>query len=398
MAVIVSAAVHGLGALLGAAVMVPVIYALARLRAHAPDARSTAELIGATLGRRAGMAAGIVQLIAYLVLAAKFATILGLELLQLFSSSKDPAETLSWLTVGAVVAAVAAGATVCLVSTRTIASVVAPLVLVGLLVYVYLAVAVTARVAAGSDAVVIGTAATSPQLSGQLVGFGLGMVGVELITVRSARMARPGRSMSLAVAVVAVAAVVLWVGDHRGVVGPWRWSAGHLAEAVPEFYTDLGQTWMAVAGVSLAVAAALSSGWGAVRAAAGLAVMRGASPNAGLRPAVVVLVAMIGAVVSAHGARWIGLVTLGAAPLLLIVLYVFVTEANSRIPGDSVVAWWVRLVMPALGAVAVVKPLVDSQFASVVAATVVAAAVAVGAALAVAALLARPADRTAKCE
>ena len=52
----------------------------------------------------------------------------------------------------------------------------------------------------------------------------------------------------------------------------------------------------------------------------------------------------------------------------------------------------------ALGAMAVVKPLVDSQFASVAVATVVAAAVAVGAALAVAALLARGADRTAKSE
>ncbi len=84
---------------------------------------------------------------------------------------------------------------------------------------------------------------------------------------------------------------------------------------------------------------------------------------------------------------------MGAAPLLLMALYVFVTEANSRIPGDSVVAWWVRLVMPALAAVAVVKPLVDSEFASVAVATVVAAAAAVCAARAAAALLA-PARRS----
>ena len=202
--------------------------------------------------------------------------------------------------------------------------------------------------------------------------------------------------MSLAVVAVAVAAVVLWVGDHQGVAGPWRWSARMLAEAVPELYADAGPGWMAAAGIALAVAGALVSGWAAVRTAMGLAVTRGASPNAGVRMAVVGLVAAIGAVVSAHGARWIGLVILGAAPLLLIALYVFVTEANSRIPGDSVMAWWVRLVIPALGAVAVVKPLVDSQFASVAVATVVAAAVAVGAALAVAALLARPGDRAAK--
>ncbi|OBI41182.1 hypothetical protein, partial [Mycobacterium colombiense] len=359
MAVIVSAAVHGLGAVIGAAVVVPVIYALARLHAHAPNARNTAELIGATLGRRAGTAAGILQLCAYLVLAAKFATTLGLELLQLFSPSGDLPRIVSWLPVAAVGAALVIGAAACGFPTRGIASVVAPLVLAGLLVYVYLAVAVSARVAAGSDAVVIGTAATQAQLSGQVVGFGLGMVGVELITVRIARIARPGRSMSLAVALVAAAAVVLWVGDHQGVVGPWRWSAKHLAEAVPQFYADPGQRWMAIAGISLAVAAALVSGWAAVRAAAGLAVMREATPNAGLRLAVVGLVAVVAGVISVHGARWIGLVVLGAAPLLLMVLYVFVTEANSRIPGDSAVAWWVRLVMPALGVVAVVKPLVD---------------------------------------
>ncbi|RAV07802.1 hypothetical protein DQP57_18275, partial [Mycobacterium colombiense] len=110
------------------------------------------------------------------------------------------------------------------------------------------------------------------------------------------------------------------------------------------------------------------------------------------------LVALIAAVVSAHGARLIGLAILGAAPLLLMALYVFVTEANSRIPGDSALAWWVRLVMPALGVVAVVKPLADSGFASVELATVIAAAIGVSTAGAAAVLLASPRDRTAKSE
>ncbi|OBF63724.1 hypothetical protein A5753_02330 [Mycobacterium sp. 852002-51971_SCH5477799-a] len=398
MAVIASAAWYGLGALLGAAVMIPVIYALARLRGHAPDARSTAELIGATLGPKAGTAAGIVQLLAYLVLAAKFAATFGLQLLQLFSPADDPAAIVSWLPAAAAAAALVVGAATCWTSTRAVASLAVPLVLAGLLIYVYLAVAVITLVALSTDPVVIGTAATPRPLSGQLVGFGLGMVGVELLTVRTTRIARPGRSMSLAAAVVAAAAVVLWVGDHQGVVGPWRWSAKMLAEAVPEFYADDGRRWLTVAGIALAVAAALVSGWAAARAATGLAVMRGASPNAGLRLAVIGLVAVISAVVSAHGARWIALVILGAAPLLLMALYVFVTEANSRIPDDSVVAWWVRLVVPALGVVAVVKPLADSEFASVALATVVAAAVGVGAALAVAALVARPGSPTEKFE
>lgn len=398
MAVIASAAWYGLGALLGAVVMMPVIYALARLRGHAPDARSTAELIGATLGRTVGMAAGIVQLIAYLVLAAQFAATLGLQLLQLLWPDQDPVKTVSWLPAGAAIVAVVVGAAACWASTRAVASLALPLVLAGLLLYVCLAVAVTALVALSTDPVVIGTAATPRPLSGQLVGFGLGMVGVELLTVRVPRIARPGRSMSLAVGLVAAAAVALWAGDHRGVVGPWRWSATMLAEAVPEFYADDGRRWLAVAGIALAVAAALVCAWAAVRAAAGLAVMRGATSGAGLRLGVVALVALVAAVVSAHGARLIGLAILGAAPLLLMALYVFVTEANSRIPGDSALAWWVRLVMPALGVVAVVKPLADSGFASVEVATVIAAAIGVSIAGAAAVLLASPRDRTAKSE
>lgn len=398
MAVIASAAWYGMGALLGAAVMIPVIYALARLRGHAPHARSTAELIGATLGPQAGTAAGIVQLLAYLVLAAEFAATLGLQLLQLLWPDHDPVKIVSWLPVGAAVVAVVVGAVACWASTRVVATLALPLVLAGLLLYVCLAVSVTALVALSTDPVVIGTAAAPRPLSGQLVGFGLGMVGVELLTVRVPRVARPGRSMSLAVLLVAGAAVVLWVGDHQGVIGPWRWSAKMLAEAVPEFYADEGRRWLAVAGLALAAAAALVSAWAAVRAAAGLAVMRGATAGAGLRLAVVALVALVGAVVSAHGARWIGLAILGATPLLLMTLYVFVTESNSRLPGDSVVAWWVRLVMPALGVVAVVKPLADSEFASVQVATVIAAAIGVAAAGAAAVLLARPGDRAGESE
>lgn len=394
MAVIASAAVYGLGALLGAAVVLPVIYALTRLRAHAPHARSTAELIGATLGPRAGFAAGVIQLLAYLALAAKFAITLGAVVLLHFSSGDDPATVVSWLPVGALVAAVAVGAVVCWTSTRTVASVAALLVIAGLLVCVYLAVAVTARVAAGDVAVVIGTAATPTQVSGQLVDFGLGMVGVELVTVRVARIAAPGRSMSLAVAVVTGAAVALWVGDHQAVAGPWRWTAKHLSEAVPEFYADAGWMWMAAGGIALAAAAALASGWAAVRAAAGLAVTRAATPNAGLRVAVVGLVAAMAAVLSAHGVRDVATIAFGAATLLLVVLYVSVTEANSRIPDDSVVAWWVRLIVPALGLVAVVKPVVIAHFAAVEVATVIAATLGVCAAVAAASQASAPSTPT----
>lgn len=96
------------------------------------------------------------------------------------------------------------------------------------------------------------------------------------------------------------------------------------------------------------------------------------------------------AVLSAHGARAVAAVFFGAAALLLVVLYVAVAEANSRIPGDSVVAWWVRLIMPALAVVAVVKPVVDAHLGVVEVATVIVAMLGVCAALAVASLSRAP--------
>lgn len=56
----------------------------------------------------------------------------------------------------------------------------------------------------------------------------------------------------------------------------------------------------------------------------------------------------------------------------MLVMCMCCTEANSRIPGDSLVAWCVRLIVPALAAVLVVKPVVDAHFAVVEVATVIA--------------------------
>ena len=64
-AVAMTGASGGLGGLLGAVFFAPVIYALVRLRRHAPGAVSTAGLVGSTLGRRAAALAGGVQILAY---------------------------------------------------------------------------------------------------------------------------------------------------------------------------------------------------------------------------------------------------------------------------------------------------------------------------------------------
>lgn len=146
---------------------------------------------------------------------------------------------------------------------------------------------------------------------------------------------------------------------------------------------------MAVAAATLGMAGVLASGWGAVRVATGLAITRGKTPCLRSRATVVAVIALIAAAITAHVPRdhRIAAVTLSTAVLLLMTLYVLISEANSRIPGDSVVAWWVRLAIPALGLVAVLKPIADSHFVPLDVASVIAVAVVVSAAAITAVLL-----------
>lgn len=78
LAVAAMAARAGLGALVGAVLLAPIVYALVRLRRHAPDARSTAELVGSTLGPRGAAFAAVLQLTGYVLVAVTAARVFGL--------------------------------------------------------------------------------------------------------------------------------------------------------------------------------------------------------------------------------------------------------------------------------------------------------------------------------
>lgn len=391
LAVIATSAFSGLGALLGAAAIIPVIYALARLRRGAPGAATTASLIGSTLGPLAGGASALIQACAYVVLAAKVAMLAGLQLLAVTAHPSDGgAGALAWLPAYVVGAAVVGAAAAYFASTRVVAGVVAVAAGAGLLIYVYLALAVVARVASGDPPVVIGSAATATPLSGQVVvGFGLAMVGAEAITARSRLIAAPGRAMSLAVGTVSLVAVMVWLADHQGAAGPWRWTARNFTDVVLEFYGTAGQQWLRVAGIAVSWACLVAMTWATMAVAENLPVCagRGASPPLGLIAAGLAAgLAVLGSA-SWAGARWMAAVLPGIGLLLLLVVYVAVAQANARIPGDSVVAWWVRLLVPALAVAVVVTMLAgDDRGASPLVQVVVAGVIVAGAAAAALAL------------
>ena len=73
LAVIGSATRLGWFTVLAAILLAPMVYVFARLRGHAPRARTTSDLVGAVLGDRVGVFVGLIQLLAYLLLATKFA-------------------------------------------------------------------------------------------------------------------------------------------------------------------------------------------------------------------------------------------------------------------------------------------------------------------------------------
>ena len=136
-----------------AVLLAPMVYVFARLHGHAPQARTTSDLVGAVLGERLGVFAGLIQLVAYLLLGVKFARLVALfavALLEKFVAAESNVP-IGWFTVGSIAAVVAAGVVIYLLSTRGIAWVAAILAAVGMLVYFYVALALVALIAAGNE-------------------------------------------------------------------------------------------------------------------------------------------------------------------------------------------------------------------------------------------------------
>jgi ethanolamine permease len=349
----------GLGALLGAVLVMPVILALVRLRAHASTARTTAGLVGSTLGDRAAIFTGALQTVAYTLLAVSAAQAVGLNS-SFWLLHEDPLS--SWLWPLLSVAAVAiAGFAAYGMSDRAIGSVVAVLVAVGLLIQFYLALAILARVYAGSEPLQIPSDMPRTGLDNTtgLLLLALALVGFEVVTSRNQLIRSAGRPMNVAIAAATSCAIVVWLACHFGATGGSRLGVYQFPLVVDQFYGIAGDRWLIAAGGAVMSAALLALMWAVTKVASRLA---DRVPDATITA---LIVGVAGLLIVACCRDWGALADklANVAKFLLVAVYVLIVEASSRIPRDGAVPWWLRLVMPAVLVAVVLLPLLNTDFA-----------------------------------
>jgi hypothetical protein len=362
LAVAAQALLGGLGTLLGAAILAPVIGALVRLRSFAPGAASTSELVAATLGRQAGTFTAIVQTIGYAVLAALGAQAVGLRLTALVVD--DPATLFdTWLWPMYAVAALFVITWLAFaLPGRVVAGLAAVLASIGLLTYFYLALAVITSTLSGTAPVVVSGEhlPTGFASASALAVLAVGLVGFDVVTTRNREVRSLGRPMGLAIGVVTLVALLVWYADHLGGAGELRLSASQFGFVVVEMYPGAGTIAMVVGAVCLSIAVVLALMWAIVR------LVEGVDTRVGPELALAVLIGLMAVLIVARCRDWVGIqpATNYVGEILLVVTYGVVVEASARIPGDSTLVWWSRILVPGALAAVVLLPVVNSRFAA----------------------------------
>lgn len=346
LAAVCAGASTGLGALFGAAMFAPVIYALARLRAHAPNATSTATLVAATCGPQAGGFTKALQVTGYALVAVESAQ----SLASLMTEQDQRFDEWPWSLSAAAVVVVAALVASVLPDGAFIA-LAALLALAGVATYLYFGTAVAVHVLSETGTAPLANDPT-PNPPGEpdglgvyaeLAQLGLAMVAFEVATTRLHRVRSLGRSMGLAMAVVVVAAAVVWYATGRG--GNGAFGGYYLAEEASALFGPSAGSWLHVATVAI-VAAGL------------LAVLRGAFDvlDRGRWFAIVAALAAVATVAA-------GMLSASTAPVgefVLIALYIVILVASCRIPGGDFVTWWLRALTPIALLAVVVIPAVTA--------------------------------------
>lgn len=371
---------NGVAGLCAAAIVAVLIFAFARLHRYAPQAVSTGDLVAATVGPAAGRFTSLVQLAAYVLLGVGAALTLALQPLT-GAPDLDAALAGWWWPGWSVAVVVIAGAVVAYLPTRAVGATAAALAGVGLLIFFYLALAIVARVATGTppmtmgsthvDSVLLATAAAIP--------LGLGLIGFEAATVVSGRLESVARPVGTAVGVTALGAVALLAAANLGATGGFHGSAVNLSLIVSQFFADAGFYWFATAALCLGSAALLALMWAATRVAGRLF---------GSGPEVALLVSAVMCVLAGAFSLFqdhLGRLPVAVPALLLLVVYMLVTEANSRVAGSAAAQQAPRLILVVVTVCVVLIPLRVTDFAMLTLWPLVIAA----AILAVAALLAR---------
>lgn len=346
LAVLVGHIFNGSGALLFVPVAAGVIWSLHRLRAHAPESCSTAELIASVPGAAPARAISTIQFVAYLVIGAYVAKGIA-SMVVIWSSGPGEPVTDRWGPALAVAVVAVAAILVGALPTGLLARVATVMAGFGLLVYFYVSVAVIAKVASGTTPLeppsqvdaVVDAAPAQPEwgTAALLVSLAIAFAAFEIPTTVSDRLSSVRRPLGVAVGVVVLCSVTAWVATNMGASGEFRYDAGDLVMIASEMLHDLGGVWfLTAATIAQVVAALLVLVWGATR------VVR-TPGSVSLLPLVVTAVAMA-ALALAVCTRWGAPNLWGVGALLLFVVYLAAAQANSRLDDSNTTAWaWFAL-------------------------------------------------------
>lgn len=367
---------HGSGTLVFGVVSVGVIWALQRLHSQAPQARTTADLIASVPGAAPARAISLIQFAAYLLIGAYMASgAAGMALVGL----AQPDETLpAWSGPAMAVLVVAVTAVlVAALPTRLLAPVVTVLAGFALLVFFFVSLAVIASVASG-------TAPIEPQMgfgeappatewgpAALLVVLAIAVTGFEIPTTASDRLRSVSRPLGGAMALVVLCAAAAWLATNMGTTGEVRYDAGDLVEINAEMFGESARMLMLAATVTQAVAAILVLVWGVTR------VYRPAAARS--RMPLVVTAVVLGVLTLIVSVGWLDAWARlwGVGAILLFVVYLAATHANSRLDDSSTTAWALFALMGvALFVVVFLKGVGEGWWPVLIAAVIVACAAA----------------------
>jgi hypothetical protein len=136
-------------------------------------------------------------------------------------------------------------------------------------VYFYIALAVLAKVLAGTAPVETGTSAWTSVAAGAttIIFLGLAAVGFELPTTAGNRSRSVAAPLGWALGAMGAFAALTLLATNLGATGGFRLEATDLSVIVLEMFGDSGVLWMIAGGAALWAAALLALTWAVLRVA-----------------------------------------------------------------------------------------------------------------------------------